>query len=70
MSTQKLYAGVKLRELRGRLGVKSPPINTGSQPPPLGRRQRHDGAVGAGPGEMPLMQTALAEPDAGAVPNQ
>src|SRR5574338_1478427 len=51
-------------------GIETLPVDAGDQPSPLACRQRAHRGVGAGPGEMTLMQAALAKPDTGAIPDQ
>ena len=53
-----------------RCGVKSPPIDAGNEPLPLRRREGTHRGIGGGPGEVSLVQTTLAEPDTGAIPDE
>jgi len=46
------------------------PIYPGNEPLPLRRGEVADRRIRAGPDESALMQSAMTEPDAGAVPDQ
>ena len=46
------------------------PVDTGAQPAPLRGREGEGGGVHCRPGEVTTMQAPLAEPDAGAIPDQ
>lgn len=56
--------------MRRRCSVQSLPIHPSDEPLPLHRSERADRGIGAGPGKVTAMQATLAEPDAGAVPDQ
>jgi hypothetical protein len=51
-------------------GIQSLPIDTRDEPLPLGGRERTHRRFCGGPDEMPTMQTAMTQPDAGAIPSQ
>jgi len=53
-----------------RLQPQTTPIHPGNQPLPLRRSQFHPARIRTFPNESPLMQAALAQPHAGAVPQQ
>ena len=55
----------------GRWGsIQALPIDPRDEPLPLRRGEVADSRIRAGPDESTLMQSAMTEPDAGAVPDQ
>jgi len=56
--------------LQGQVAPPGLPIHTGDEPLPLRHRQGAHRGVGAGPSEVATMQAPLAQPDAGAIPDQ
>jgi hypothetical protein len=50
--------------------IQSLPIDTGDEPLPLVCAELEGRGVYIRPGELAAMQTTLAEPDAGAIPDQ
>ena len=56
--------------MRGRRRRESLPVDTGRQPAPLGHRKAEGRRVRGRPGKATTMQSALTEPDTGAVPDE
>ena len=54
----------------GRQGAQTLPIDAGGEPFPLPGTEGANRGIRAGPDKMTAMQTALTEPDTGAVPEQ
>jgi len=56
--------------VRRRCRRESLPVDAGGQPGPLRGREGEGGGARCRPGEVAAMQATLAEPDAGAVPDE